>query len=355
MLKGYMDTAISRDCGYLMRGMAIMAIALHNFCHFIPGVTMENEFDFNSSNIANLIAPKDTFLQWVFDVFSFFGWYGVPVFMFLTGYGLVMKYERNQVPLSIGRFLTRNFLKLLFLMLPGVITLIIVTLSIALPHGHIGFPWISDYVFQLTMLPDLLFPWWPPNPGVFWYFGLTMEFYLIYAFLVYGRPRWWMWAIVVLSLVLQFVTDPASDTMVWIRHNATGWASVFVMGIVYGRIHRVRGGMVLTATVMSLSLMLPSMLNPVTWQFSIQACVVIAVVVARWSLSIPGWRQFWIWIGRLSPMIFVAHPVARDIILKVLTPESPSVIPLMAYLCLTFILALIFRLLTDACHRRYLQ
>lgn len=355
MLKGRTNIDISRDCGYLMRGMAIIAIVLHNFCHIIPGVTLENESDFHSSNITNLTAAKETILQWVFDVLSFFGWYGVPVFMFLTGYGLVMKYERNKVPLSIGRFLANNFLKLFFLMLPGVMTLMVFTLAIALPHGHIGFLWISDYIFQLTMLPDLIFPWWPPNPGVFWYFGLTMEFYIIYAFLIYGKPRWWIWVIVALSIFLQLITNPESDAMVWIRHNATGWASVFVMGILYGRTRYVGCGIVSAVVVLSLLLILPSILNPVTWQFSILACVVISIFIARWSMLMPGWRQLWIWIGRLSPMIFVAHPVARTVILRIFKPESPSVIPLVAYLGLTFILALIFRIFINACYRRHLS
>lgn len=355
MLRESIHTTISRDEGYAMRGMAILAIMLHNFCHSIQGVTPENEFGFLYANLNSLTSPKDTLIEWLFDVLSFFGWYGVPVFMFLTGYGLVMKYERDHVPLYIGRFLKRNFLKLFFLMMPGVIALIILSLSRSLPHGHVGAYWIMDYLFQLTMLPDIIFPLRGPNPGVFWYFGLTMEFYIIYALLIHRKPRWWMWATVAISLILQFVTDPSSSAMEWIRHNATGWALVLVMGILYGRSSHIGRRVAYATVIMSVLLVLPSMLNPMTWQISILTCVVIAIVIAKWSMKLSGWRNLWIWVGQLSPMLFVAHPVARSIAMLIFEPVSPSIIPLVAYLCLAFLLALVFRPFTNACYRRYLR
>lgn len=355
MLKAPIDITISRDEGYVMRGMAILAIILHNFCHVIDGVTLENEFKFLDSNIYFLRIPKETLTGWAFDILSFFGWYGVPVFMFLTGYGLVMKYERDNVPLSVVRFLKHNYLKLFFLMMPGIIVLVLFALLKGWLHGHWGFYDTMSYLIQFTMLPDVVYPWLKPNPGVFWYFGLTMEFYIIYALLIYRKPRWWMWAVVAISLILQFVFEPASDTMAWIRHNATGWASVLVMGILYGRQRYMKRGVAYAGIIMSVLFILPSMLNPVTWQFSILACVVIAIAVAKWSILLPGWRRAWIWMGRMSPLLFVAHPVARNIVLSVYMPPSPSIIPLAAYLCLTFLLALVFRSFTAGCYRRYLS
>lgn len=99
------ELTISRDCGYVMRGIAIMMIVFHNYCHSIQGVTSENEFEFFYGNVTSLMIPKATALNWFFDIMSFFGWYGVPVFMFLSGYGLVMKYELGGTYLKAGRFL----------------------------------------------------------------------------------------------------------------------------------------------------------------------------------------------------------------------------------------------------------
>lgn len=346
------ELSISRDCGYLMRGMAIIMIALHNFCHVMPGAVGENEFTFNHSVITAMMAPKPTALQWFYDIMSFFGWYGVPVFMFLTGYGLVMKYERDKVRLKTGPFLLHNYLKMFFLMLPAVIVLMVYTLCLSVPEVN---PNVPRYLFQLSMLSDIVMPWFPPVPGVFWYFGLTMEFYIIYALFIYRKSAWWMWTGVAVSIILQLIPDPSVGTISWLRHNVTGWATPFVMGILYGRTHSVSRYVAVTAAILSAALILPSMLNAVTWQFSILACVVIAIVVAKWSMRIPGWRSFWIWIGRLSPMIFVAHPVAREFVLDALDPQRPVIFPLLLYLIVTFLLALAFRYFTTACYRRWLK
>lgn len=349
------ELTISRDCGYVMRGIAIMMIVFHNYCHSIQGVTSENEFEFFYGNVTSLMTPKATALNWFFDIMSFFGWYGVPVFMFLSGYGLVMKYELGGTYLKAGRFLWHNYLKLFFLMLPGIVSLTMITLSIAIPNGHLGARYIIDYVCQSSMLPDVVYPWWKPNPGVFWYFGVTMEFYALYALMIYRKPKGWLWACVVLSVALQLVTPPESETMTWIRHNVTGWTTVFVMGVLYGRTSRIQRGVAVIIVVLSAAFILPSMLNWITWQFSILACVVIAIVLAKWSMRIPGWRRFWIWIGRLSPMLFVAHPVARDIIFKTIDLREPALFPLSVYLCITFLLALVFRYFATVCCRRWLK
>lgn len=352
MSKKYTELTISRDCGYVMRGMAIMMIVLHNYCHIIPGSVGENEFSFNYSVIAAMMAPKATAMQWLYDIMSFFGWYGVPVFMFLTGYGLVMKYERDKVPLKTGPFLLHNYLKLFFLMLPAVIVMMVYMLCLSIPEGKCDGP---GYLLQLSMLSDILLPWFPPVPGVFWYFGLTMEFYIIYALFIYRKSVWWMWAGVAVSIILQLIPDPSNETISWLRHNVTGWATPLVMGIVYGRSRGISREVAIIVSILSVVLILPSMLNAVTWQFSILACVVIAIVLAKWSMRIPGWRSIWIWIGRLSPMLFVAHPVAREFILDGLDPQSPALFPLLLYLCITFLLALVFRYFATVCCRRWLK
>lgn len=348
------DISISRDCGFLMRGMAIVMIALHNFCHLIPTVVPENEFRFFVGRIMRFQMPRDTFTAQFFDVLSFLGWYGVPVFMFLTGYGLVMKYEHGKAPLSAGRFVANNYLKLFFLMLPSVAAFIICSLAITLPYGKFGFHGLLDYTCQLTMLPDIVYPLWHPNPGIFWYFGLTMEFYIIYAFFIHGKRSWWMWALVALSLALQLTTNPTGIKMEWIRHNATGWMAVLAFGIIYGRNTSINRWIAFATVAIALLLIWPSMLDSSSWHFSILACVVIAIAVAKISMLIPGWRGFWICIGRLSPIIFAAHPVARFITYVLFSPKGPSMLQLVVYIGITLALTLLFRPVVNFCYRRFL-
>lgn len=349
--------SISRECGSVMRGMAIVIIALHNFCHLVSGIAQENEFAFISDRIVALLAPNETASAFVFDMLSFFGWYGVTVFMFLTGYGLVMKYEREKTPLSPPRFILHNYLKLLFLMLPAIVVFFFLTLRNNLKCGYVDYGELFNCVMQLTMLPDLFWGlgrllW--PSPGVFWYFGLAMQFYIIYALFIHGKNPLWMWFLTAISLALQFAVNPAAGNMVWLRFNATGWMIVLVFGIVCGRISKVPKAAVAAALALSVLLLWPSMLNSVTWQFSILAWVVIAVAVAKVSMMIPVWRTLWIWTGRLSPYIFVAHPVARYLVFPMQKHREPMLESLAVYLGLTIVIALVFRLVTGFFYRRFL-
>lgn len=305
------STTISRDCGHTMRGLAIIAIALHNFCHVIPHTVQENEFEFHRANAERLI--NHAALSWpsVYDFLSFFGWYGVPAFMFLTGYGLVMKYERGGTPFSRGSFLKANWIKLLLLMLPGVLALLISTLCRNLSHGAIGWAWLFRDAFQITMIPDLIYPWYPPSPGIYWYFGLAMQFYIVYALAIHRRPAWWMAVLVAASLGLQWAVSPESLALTWIRHNSTGWMLLLVAGVLWGRNPELNRNAAIAIFAASVLLFLPSMANAYTWQLSILCAVGLLFLSAKVSLKIPVWREIWIWVGKLSPFIFAAHPLVR--------------------------------------------
>ena len=81
-----------------MRTIAILSIVVHNFAHKLPGAAVENEFAFNienSINFSNKVLSSDFLIH----IFSFWGHLGVPIFVFLSAYGISLKYG-NEV--SIG-------------------------------------------------------------------------------------------------------------------------------------------------------------------------------------------------------------------------------------------------------------
>ena len=81
-----------RECS-AMRGIAILAIMLHNYCHFIGRIVKENEYQYleqNNTRLWQVLTNPDELLP--VHLLSYFGHYGVPVFLFLSGFGLVMKY-----------------------------------------------------------------------------------------------------------------------------------------------------------------------------------------------------------------------------------------------------------------------
>jgi len=87
---------LTRDECTAMRGIAILAIMLHNYCHFIGSIVKENEYQYFTSHNEGLwqvLTHPDALLP--VHLLSYFGHYGVPVFLFLSGFGLVLKYEKN--------------------------------------------------------------------------------------------------------------------------------------------------------------------------------------------------------------------------------------------------------------------
>ena len=86
-----------------MRGIAIIAIMLHNYCHFIGKIVKENEYMFqtvNNDRLWHALTHPDELLP--VHLLSYFGHYGVPVFLFLSGLGLVLKYEASPQPSPKG-------------------------------------------------------------------------------------------------------------------------------------------------------------------------------------------------------------------------------------------------------------
>ena len=64
--------------------------------HWLKGIVRENEYTFhigNSEGMWHAMTSPDGNLP--LHLLSFFGHYGVPVFLFLSGYGLVLKYENS--------------------------------------------------------------------------------------------------------------------------------------------------------------------------------------------------------------------------------------------------------------------
>ena len=90
------------ECAAL-RGLAIIGIFLHNYCHWLPGIVRENEYQFFQRNVDGLgrvISNPDWLLP--MHIVSFFGHYGVPLFFFLSGFGLVKKYEAPLLSPQLG-------------------------------------------------------------------------------------------------------------------------------------------------------------------------------------------------------------------------------------------------------------
>ena len=311
-----------------MRGLAIIGIFLHNYCHWLGPMVKENEYTFNAENVTRmnyaLVHPD---AQLPMHLLSFFGHYGVPVFLFLSGYGLFKKYQDVQAP--VGRFLYTHYLKLFRMMAVGF-ALFIAMDTLTPPSWHYD---SLKVISQLLMFNNLL-----PRPdkmiwpGAFWFFGLMMQFYLLYR-LVLHRRHWGITALLMaLCVIVQLQLPPLSETMNRYRYNFMGGMLPFGLGLLYAQFHKSAtlwgDDSVKQSAALLVCIALAYYLSQsfVGWTFAPAVICVATLLTAKLLARAPV--MVWLyralcWMGGISAALFVTHPVTRKLIIPISRQGQP--------------------------------
>ena len=335
------------ECSAL-RGLAIAGIVLHNYCHWLGFAVKENEYQYFTANNAGLqhaLAHPDG--QLFIHLLSYFGHYGVPIFLFLSGFGLVMKYENGRKPVGCWRCARYNYLKLLRMMFVGFVAFLFVD---AITPGRFPFHW-DNVVAQLLMYINVL-PH-PDNiiwPGPYWFFGLMMQLYLVYRLLLYRRRTEYVVLLILGCWLLQVFCDPFGETLNRLRYNCIGGMLPFGAGIIIGRLgqlkpvthHSRRFWAVLLVAAAALTLLMCFSYQSWFWV----PVMVITTAVAIVKLLPASWLNALVWLGGLSAALFVSHPIAR----KVFIPLSRRGDPydgLMLYVIAAIAIAWLTKLVID--------
>ena len=323
-----MKELLTRNECTAMRGVAILAIVLHNYCHFISKIVQENEYQFfvsHNEQLWQVITNPDELLP--IHLLSFFGHYGVPVFLFLSGYGLVKKYEQGDKVAALP-FVRYNYLKLLRMLFVGFSLFICVDM---VTPGRFQFHWdnvIAQLLMYINVLPEPEKTIWP---GIYWFFGLMMELYIVYRLMLYRRNSWIVVALIAVCWLLQAFCDPEGDTLNRLRYNCIGGMLPFGLGIIAARVRTLRTGSTfptdseyapyvpilwLLVFIISVALVFAMSFNFYTWLLWIPVFIILGTValvkaMPKWMLSIITW------FGSISAAMFVAHPIARKLFITV--------------------------------------
>ena len=318
---------LTRDECSAMRGIAILAIMLHNYCHFIGRIVQENEYQFFASNndkLWQVLSNPDALLP--VHLLSYFGHYGVPVFLFLSGYGLVMKYVKSLTPnpspigeggYGVFRFVRYHYLKLLRMLIVGFTLFLCVD---AVTPGRFQFHWnnvIAQLLMYINVLPTPDKIIWP---GIYWFFGLMIELYIVYRLLLYRQKSWIVIALIAVCWLLQVFCDPEGETLNRLRYNFIGGMLPFGVGILAGRyvehlnIHLSRWawGAILLGTTILIVIM---GFNYQSWLWIplliIVGTIALVKVLPQQLLTLVTW------FGTISAAMFVVHPIARKLFITV--------------------------------------
>lgn len=302
-----------------LRGIAILGIILHNYCHFLGFAVKENEYTFSVDKPMQLLGKLCSLNHDLFvHVLSFFGHYGVPLFLFISGFGLVMKYEKKDAERSFGffSFTWYHYAKLLRLMFLGYIAFAVV--SYLHPHGYHGYTFgrvVAQLLMYINILPD---PDHIIKPGPYWYFGLTLQLYIVYRLLLYRRKSAYVVALIAVCWAVQTLFSPAlfgsDDSLNRIRYNFIGAMLPFGMGMLYARHGKMLPKWGYAAlVVVSAIVVFAGSFNFHSWLW-VPAFVVIGAV-STVKLLPEQWLAPCVWVGVLSSSLFVVHPILREIII----------------------------------------
>lgn len=306
----------------VLRGIAILGIILHNYCHWLNGIVRENEYTFTEGKVMQLThlikSPIDSLFP--IHILSFFGHYGVPIFLFISGYGLYVKYEKPfvavknyQAPTAFS-FIRYHWLKLFRMLIIGFLLYLFIYGS-SENHQYTAF----DIIAQLGQFNNLL-----PNPdkviwpGPYWYFGLMVQCYIIYRLLFFRRSWVIPVVVVVVCTILQMLCLPEGDTLNRLRYNFIGSMLPFVMGILYARFPiKINVKAYTLLLLLSFILIYFTSLNFYTWFFTpVFICIFFISLVKLISKSntslIKLFVKFLSWIGNISAALFIIHPLLRQ-------------------------------------------
>jgi len=310
---------LTREECTAMRGIAILAIMLHNYCHFIGKIVKENEYQFfntHNEGLWQVIIHPDTLLP--VHLLSYFGHYGVPVFLFLSGFGLVMKYERKmQEQVAVVPFIRYNYLKLLRMLIVGFVLFIIVDI---MTPGRFQYHWynvIAQLLMYINVLPTPDKIIWP---GIYWFFGLMLELYIVYRLLLYRQKNWVVITLVAVCWLLQVFCDPEGETLNRIRYNFIGGMLPFGAGILVGRsIDRFHCSMsrwlwAMVAVVVA-ALIFVMCFHYQSWLW-IPILIIVGTIAIVKAMPLTV-MSLMVWFGSISAAMFVAHPIARKLFINI--------------------------------------
>jgi hypothetical protein len=211
---------------------------------------------------------------------------------------------------------------------------------------------VEKLVQQLALIGNIFFPL-SIQPGVYWFFGLIFQLYIIYRLLIYRRSKNFILNINTIALAIYTAMWMFCDetTIAAVRHNCIGWILPFSIGVMFAR-HDF-SALFARKWVMWLFVMLSGTMltllnyNPALWYFSPIVAIIAAISLAKlW--------QGGVWLGSLSSFLFVMHPIVRYIAMRNEVkslfgissdaPYSIEIIPLLAlYVALSLIATILYK------------
>lgn len=231
---------------WALKTIGILAIVLHNLYHTLPRAVLEMEFGFVPGRfqrfLDTVVDPRLAFQS----LFSYLGHFGVELFIFLSAYGLALKYWRTPSWSGFVWGRVRKLYPMFFL----AVTFWLMLRVIEYGTGFPAFFWtqIDDLALTTLAAINLVPGYGLPPVGPWWFLPFIVQFYCLWPGLAWlirrtGRAGLVLLAAVCVGVVIvagQFLTHKWALNLV---ETPIGHMPEICLGVCYAR-YGIRVGMV---------------------------------------------------------------------------------------------------------------
>ena len=337
---------LNKEICIALRGISILFIVSHNYSHWLENVAHENEFTWTSQRFYYFYEGLfcGNFLSIIFNFTSFIGHYGVTIFLFLTGYGLASKYNKNiNNPFA---FIKTHYIKLFKIMACGYFLYLTITLF----YYHSYHNSFHTIIAQLLLITNLFpRPEIAIDPGPYWYLGLTMQLYILYCILVNKNSTKKIIIITFASLTLLFFFRNNFTVLRWFKYNFIGALLPFAIGILlqnYSYHIPINNKSKISICVISFILVILLGRFYISWLLTPLFFITFAI---SFIYITPSYLQkIFVFIGNYSAQIFIIHPIIRIIFFKEFpNNQLETLIFFCLYLLTSIALSIVYKHITN--------
>lgn len=339
---------LSKNDTNIIKGVGMLMIMFHNFLHLIEKGTGENEFSFSADNFKRFIHftignPLDI----VRFGSSYFGHYGVQLFIFISSYGLYLSSGKENI--SWLPFMKKKIRKLYPSLVLGIALAILIYICQykTLPVGV-----IKSILLKLTLVFGFI-----PNEalsisGPWWFFSLVVQLYAVFPFLLWLLRKSGPNSLLIVGLLF-IGLSMALDLFVYVPGTSVyftfiGQLPVFSLGLYFAAQREIK----ISVTVLLLSVIIFSLgnVNQYAWYLSFIAVTLIILKGLIWAIptirKFPNLNSFLQFTGNISLFLFIVNGLLRHPLITIAEKYQNPFITLglaFVFLAIVYFTALILR------------
>lgn len=338
---------LDKDQTNIIKGGAMLFIVLHNFIHLTNSIG-ENEMSFDPNRIYTLFDTIYNLKSMLFNgVISYFGFYFLELFIFISGYGLAKQYSKNK-SISYFKYISQRLIKLYSLLLFGLVVYFILFFQ------FFDLKWFGAFaVSSLLMYNNFSFDTLFLYVGPWWYFSLIVQLYLLFPLLyklIDKHKEKGLFVLIACSYLIMFLLYPTLTRMnIPMYGNFLGHLPEFLLGIGCAMFPRFSFNLKFIFSIIVLFVL--SNFFEVFFPFSFLTATILLLCL---FYPVINYASDWIkkplvFLGGISMFMFIINGPLRAFTMPYFTYHSPlyilygSLIHLVIVIIVSYIMSLLYK------------